>query len=838
MAILWGAWEYYLDENGMRVGFELDWDPVTHDSTYARCHIDVWTENQHLYNDLNQKLTYGGALTGTKTYDNMQGNQPIKRDAFNYDYTYVGTDYGDTGKTRTFSAVLSGVQRGITPSVAISNRIPARPYDIPAAPTAVSGARISDASAKVSWINHPTNGEPITQNTVQRLAGVPSGVTPNTWVTIGTTGGTAISFTDANTVAAHKYSYRVRATNSVGSSGFVTSEEVYNTPAAPAQPAMLVSGGPDLSLTWLRSTAYDEYETEVWHCTNGVWDPTPLAVVPNTAQTYTHVAPDMSVRNKYRLRSRTTAAETQLFSAFSKETAETAGTTSAPSAPTGLTPGAGSNEQDPAEPIQLNWTHNPTDETAQTKYQVQHRKVGVGTWTVITAVTSPNSTYSLPAGSYTYGDSVEWQVRTWGADPSLVSPYSATATFPVFSTAPPKYPVYLDLNTGRLEANSTSGQITETRARIYKSTVQAVPNSGTNTPITFQTADYAEPSSFADIASNALVIPEDGTYSVVGYINMGAAGASGHRQCILQVDGTSYRQTRSFPSSSVAAILVVAITMRFTAGQVITLSCAQTGTGDSNVQPGVNQTALEAAKIEGHKGDAGPPGAEGLMGPQGEMGIQGLTGPAGADGVDGADGMAGATTYPGMYDWDETVVQHETTVGLISGAEIPAEGEEGRLSVNQVDAVGLNCGFFEVYEGQQILVRDQANQGYYWLRVTMRENCSTEAGHACIRYLVVENSGTTVTGDRVQMAAMAITTDPVVGPPGPPGPGAGYQEFTFATPSSSWIINHTGFTARPEVIALDEARVICYDPEVSYPTDTQVVISWFNPMAGIARLLG
>jgi microcystin-dependent protein len=127
-----------------------------------------------------------------------------------------------------------------------------------------------------------------------------------------------------------------------------------------------------------------------------------------------------------------------LFSDFSNETTATvvAPTNTPPAASTGLTPNASSPAKDATLPIPLSWTYNSTDGTAQTKFEIRHRVSGESTWTTIAAVTSSATTWTLPANTYTNGQSVEWQVVTWGTS-ATSSPWSASA---IFKTAAVKVP--------------------------------------------------------------------------------------------------------------------------------------------------------------------------------------------------------------------------------------------------------------------------------------------------------------------------------------------------------------------------------------------------------------
>ena len=82
----------------------------------------------------------------------------------------------------------------------------------------------------------------------------------------------------------------------------------------------------------------------------------------------------------------------------------------------------------------------------------------------------------------------------------------------------------------------------------------------------------------------------------------------------------------------------------------------------------------------------------------------------------------------------------------------------------------------------------------------------------------------------------------VMGPQGPQGPPGTAelisQKFTFATPLYDWIINHNRNSRAIEVNCFDLAEQIQYDPDVEYTNLNQITIHWYNPMAGVAIVIG
>lgn len=452
MAIEWGAWE-----NHIRVGIDVSWEAITHGEAAATATIKIYTDVDQTWSDT-QTLNFGGSISGSTTFSNNQtsGSGAVLRDTKSYTYNYGASEYGSSPGSRTFSATLSGAYNGATPSKSVTSSIPKRPYDTPAAPTGVGVSRISDTSTKISWTNKDTAGEP------WDLVRVQYDVAANdVWNgDIGTPSGGSTSFTWNGSVADNAYKFRVRAENSVGDSAYVETGVIYTTPNPPTSPTR--SGTTTQSLSWANGgDSYIDYRTEVWRSLNGgAW--TLLSTTTAKATTTATDTVSASDKVKYKFRHKTNGgAQGTLYSAFSAETSETVGVTSPPSAPTGLDPDNGV-VVNPTLPKTLAWTHNPTDGSTQTAYQIQWRVVGAGSWTTRAKVSSSTQSESIAASTFTDNSNIEWQVKTWGAattggDGTGGSAWSASATFAT-SGDPNAYRenrrlVRLNLDTGGLETH-------------------------------------------------------------------------------------------------------------------------------------------------------------------------------------------------------------------------------------------------------------------------------------------------------------------------------------------------------------------------------------------------
>jgi hypothetical protein len=97
----------------------------------------------------------------------------------------------------------------------------------------------------------------------------------------------------------------------------------------------------------------------------------------------------------------------------------------APTAPTGLS--TSGIAKDRASVIRYGWLHNdPNSGDPQSKFDLQWRLQGAGTWNTVTQTTT-NNYYDMPAGTLPKG-TIEWQVRTYD-QAGLPSPYSALQVF-------------------------------------------------------------------------------------------------------------------------------------------------------------------------------------------------------------------------------------------------------------------------------------------------------------------------------------------------------------------------------------------------------------------------
>lgn len=326
----------------------------------------------------------------------------------------VATVYGSTVKVDVAGAI-SGYEALTNRSISGSVTIPKRAYTTPTAPSAVAVARVSDTQHTVTWTRSPSTAGPYTSQNVQRQTDGGS------WVTLAAVSGTATSYSDTGTVAGHKYAYRVQAVNSTGTSTSGATGAVFTTPKPPTSATAAKNAAGGIDVTWVNNTPYTEYATEIWESQSGGAFAL-LATVAAGVTTWTHAAPSAAVTHTYEVRAKTTTG-TVLYSAYA--VTNTVQLASAPNAPSNLVPNGIAAAAGDANTF--TWKHNPNDTSPQSAYEIQWRVVGASTWNTTGKITSSVSSRTWPAGTFTNGTTIEWQVRTYGASPTA-SPWSATAT--------------------------------------------------------------------------------------------------------------------------------------------------------------------------------------------------------------------------------------------------------------------------------------------------------------------------------------------------------------------------------------------------------------------------
>jgi hypothetical protein len=245
---------------------------------------------------------------------------------------------------------------------------------VPDPPTSAAVSRNSDTSQTISWTRNASDDRPVYTQYLQRWDNV-----SNNWYTIKTvttdytTNGTH-SYTDNTTVANRQYRYRMRSYNSAGYSSYDYTNYIHTTPAKPTNVSAARSGS-SVKITWTdNSYQEDLFRIQRRESTDGgdTWGSwSNLDTVGTGVTEYTDLSP--YAYGQYRVQAEEGTYQSTLYSGYN-ESGDVV-TLSQPDAPTGLSANIGIGDEDKI----FSWNHNPTDNTAQTKFSLRI-KVSGGTY--------------------------------------------------------------------------------------------------------------------------------------------------------------------------------------------------------------------------------------------------------------------------------------------------------------------------------------------------------------------------------------------------------------------------------------------------------------------------
>lgn len=417
MTIQWGSFS-----GGLRCGIDIV-STTTPTNGSSTCTVVVnfyvgtsgsqtFADNQDLHMSQSGGTSISASLVN---YNNNMSQNQTALIASGVSVVYTYSDYG-VGHSVTISSNATGLFNGGAPSVSIGASIPARPYANPAAVTSTSVTRVSDTQQTVNWTNHDSSSAAYSNLKIYRK-------TDSGSFALISTIGVVSSYSDNGTVANHKYRYRpdVLGANGAQVAGPETGD-VWTTPGAPSTLVATKLAGGNIRLTWANNVNYSEYTVRIEESQNG-GAYSEIASVSTGVTTWDHVAPSTGVTHTYKIRARTTTGTT-LNSSYSSPSA-TITLLSTAGAPTGLAPSG--TAKDATEAIVFTWTHNPTDGTPQTKYQLQY-KIDAGSFVTVGPTTSGVASYTMTAATLTNGHTITWHVAT-AAENGTVGAYSADSVF-------------------------------------------------------------------------------------------------------------------------------------------------------------------------------------------------------------------------------------------------------------------------------------------------------------------------------------------------------------------------------------------------------------------------
>lgn len=426
MAIQWGVWNSY-GGNAMRVGFDVTVSAVTSASTTVTWTLKAYTQNQYRYYSESQKLHYYDVFGSSYTFfTNDEGTEPVLRDTRTYVYTY--STYGSSPGHLHFSVEANEFHPGPIPYVTVDADIPARPYSLPAAPSAAVLTRSSDVQAVLNWTrNSVPEGLYVNQTIAMRSWAGSEPWTEASWAIVATVSGTANSYTRTGLSANRVYQFRVRAENPTGSSAWAESNVIFMTPAAPTGvTSVMNSTGSAITTTWT-DTSYTYPATGTWTIQRSVAGGAYAnvgTVSGKTPTSFTDSSPSAGVTNQYRV----AAVVGALQSAYVAGNAVSAPTP--PLAPTLLSPN-GTSVDFVNDAVEFSWQHNPGGTgTLQTHFTIEYSSTAGASWSALpgaTDVASASSSFTLAAGTLVNGTPYLWRVRTEGIVAPGYGPNSASA---------------------------------------------------------------------------------------------------------------------------------------------------------------------------------------------------------------------------------------------------------------------------------------------------------------------------------------------------------------------------------------------------------------------------
>lgn len=254
-----------------------------------------------------------------------------------------------------------------------SNTITVAPL-APLAPTDLVAERVF-GGVSLSWTNNEEDGKPYSRIRIERSAN------GSAWSLIAEALGTIESYTDTTAQDNNTYRYRIRSTNSGGSSDYVISNEICMPPGPPDKPTVRRTTDGYAYVSWT-SSARNTTAQEVRSKGRESGEQPTVTVLP-TSRSYldTSAITDESVAYQVRSVRQEGTSEDEIFYSEWSEWSSWCLPWAAPNAPTLRSPIEGSTvafQVKSGETINTNdvsfeieWRHNPIDGSEQTKAEIQ-----------------------------------------------------------------------------------------------------------------------------------------------------------------------------------------------------------------------------------------------------------------------------------------------------------------------------------------------------------------------------------------------------------------------------------------------------------------------------------
>ncbi len=353
-------------------------------------------------------------------------------------YSYRVLAYNTAGNSD-----YSNTATAATPSVVVP----------PAAPTSLVAAAVSSTQIDLSWVDNSSNEDGF------KVERAPGGTT--NFTEIATVGVNVTSYQNTGLTASTSYSYRVRAYNSAGNSGYsntatATTPSGVIPPVAPTNLTATPASSTQINLSWTDNST-NETGFRIDRAPGGTTTFTEIATVGVNVTSYQNTGLTASTSYSYRVRAYNSAGNSNYSNTA---TATTPSGVIPPTAPTNLAATAASSTQ-----INLSWTDNSANETG---FRIERAPGGTTSFTEIATVgvnvTSYQNTGLTASTSYSY------RVRAYNSAGNSSYSNTATATTPS-GVIPPVAPTNLTATAAsstQINLSWTDNSANETGFRIER----------------------------------------------------------------------------------------------------------------------------------------------------------------------------------------------------------------------------------------------------------------------------------------------------------------------------------------------------------------------------------
>jgi fibronectin type 3 domain-containing protein len=342
----------------------------------------------------------------------------------------------------------------------------------PTAPSGLTATAVSSAQINLTWVDNSNN------ETGFKIERSTDGVN---FTQIALISGGLTAYSSTGLTASTQYTFRVRATNTAGDSGYsntkaaTTSAPAVTTPTAPTGLAATAVSSVQVNLSW-SDNSNNETGFKIERSTGGGAF-TQVAIASANVTQFVDTGLTANTQYAYRIRATNAAGDSSYTSVASAATPLTA-----PAVPSNLTASAAGATQ-----IDLTWTDNSG---GQAQFVVE-RQVAGGAFAELTVLPVGTTSFSdvglLPATTYTYmvfatnsgGDSAESNAA--GAVTAAPTPAQAATTDITLGGTGPKFVRFIDAD-GTVSIISFHG--TGTLAVHFSGDSISSAKSGTGTVLT------------------------------------------------------------------------------------------------------------------------------------------------------------------------------------------------------------------------------------------------------------------------------------------------------------------------------------------------------------------